>query len=89
MKVIYRNSQQNSVKVVFVHYSMLIKSACEQIVLIGECFVTIVIQTIFFFFLQMDATKKPLVVPPDFSNYAESKGIFQVLQVSLYNFTAY
>ncbi len=29
----------------------------------------------------MDATKRPLVIPPNFSNYAESKEIFHLLQV--------
>ena len=30
----------------------------------------------------MDATKKPLLISPNFSNYAEKKGIFELLQVS-------
>lgn len=30
----------------------------------------------------MDATKKPLLIPPEFSNYAEKHGIFQIYEVS-------
>ena len=29
----------------------------------------------------MDATKKPLLIPPEFSNYAEKHGIFQIYEV--------
>ena len=29
----------------------------------------------------MDATKKPLLIPPEFSNYAEKHGIFQTVEV--------
>ena len=31
---------------------------------------------------KMDATKKPLLIPPEFSNYAEKHGIFQIYEVS-------
>lgn len=30
---------------------------------------------------KMDATKKPLLIPPEFSNYAEKHGIFQIYEV--------
>ena len=30
----------------------------------------------------MDATKKPLLIPPEFSAYAEKHGIFQIYEVS-------
>ena len=30
---------------------------------------------------KMDATKKPLLIPPEFSNYAEKQGIFQIYEV--------
>lgn len=30
----------------------------------------------------MDATKKPLLIPPEFSTYAEKHGIYQVYEVS-------
>ena len=29
----------------------------------------------------MDATKKPLLIPPEFSNYAEKHEIFQTVEV--------
>ena len=30
----------------------------------------------------MDATKRPLLIPPEFSVYAEKHGIFQIYEVS-------
>lgn len=30
----------------------------------------------------MDTTKKPLLIPPEFSAYAEKHGIFQIYEVS-------
>lgn len=30
---------------------------------------------------KMDATKKPLLIPPEFSTYAEKHGIFQIYEV--------
>ena len=30
---------------------------------------------------KMDATKKPLLIPPEFSNYAEKHDIFQIYEV--------
>lgn len=35
-----------------------------------ECFLSI-----------MDATKKPLLIPPEFANYAEKHEIFQTIEV--------
>ena len=34
----------------------------------------------------MDATKKPLRIPPEFSIYAEEHGIFDMYKVSCSNF---
>jgi len=31
--------------------------------------------------INMDATKKPLRIPPEFARYAEEKQIFQLLEV--------
>ena len=36
----------------------------------------------------MDATKKPLKIPPEFARYAEEKEIFQLLEVNVYNYKA-
>ena len=33
----------------------------------------------------MDATKKPLLIPPEFSSYAEKHGIYQVYEVFFEN----
>lgn len=30
----------------------------------------------------MDATKKPLLIPPEFANYAQKHGVFQLYEVS-------
>ena len=30
---------------------------------------------------KMDATKKPLLIPPEFSTYAEKHGIFEIYEV--------
>lgn len=31
---------------------------------------------------KMDATKRPLLIPPEFSVYAEKHGIFQIYEVN-------
>lgn len=33
-------------------------------------------------FTKMDATKRPLLIPPDFANYAEEHGVFDMYKVS-------
>ena len=33
-------------------------------------------------YVNMDATKKPLRIPPEFARYAEEKEIFQLLEVT-------
>ena len=47
----------------------------------AQVYVWLLTLKILYFSLIMDATKKPLLIPPEFSNYAEKHEVFQTIEV--------